>query len=141
MQTRSSIQYRARRVPCRTRVVLRRDDRTRATGELRDVGLMGARLAGIPDLARGDQVVVDLLGRERAARVRWARGQMAGLAFTVPLTPRELEALAGAAGRALASGGASPSQAAPASWRRPTQPPPASHLASVEASILAVLAL
>ena len=136
MRMPTTMTFRARRVPCRTAVSLLRPDGTRAVGELRQVSLVGARLTGVTELGIGDLVRLAVLGRVRTARVRWCQGEAAGLLFEEALARRELRALAGAAGTALAAtasqGGPIPGAPAPAGSRsaplpgvRPLQSAPA----------------
>ena len=135
MRMPTTMTFRARRVPCRTAVSLLRPDGTRAVGELRDVSLVGARLTGVTALGLGDRVRLAVLGRVRTARVRWCQGEAAGLLFEEALARRELRALAGAAGTALAATasqvGPAPdapasvgSRSAPRPGVRPPQPAP-----------------
>ena len=100
------MQYRPRRVPCRTEVDLLGPDGRAALAVLRDVSLNGARLSGLSSLSRGDRVHLTVIGRGRGARVCWARGGAVGLLFDAPLAERELAALAGEAAQALGARGA-----------------------------------
>ena len=142
MRTISSMMFRSRRVPCRTKVFLLRPDGTRAAGELHDVGLSGARLSGVPDLAGGDDLRIDCAGRVRTARVRWLRGTAAGLLFREPLSRRELRALAGAAGSALAASTShdGPSASPLSRGTRPDRRPPPDRTADRAALIAAIAA-
>ena len=107
------MRYRARRVPCRAEVTILRAGGAPEPGELRDVSLLGGRLAGVAGLSKGDEVRLEAAGSVRSARVCWSRDTLAGLLFGEPLSLRDLRALAGQAGMALAAvpgGSASPQQ-------------------------------
>ena len=106
MEQRILMQYRPRRVPCRTEVDLLGPDGRAALAVLRDVSLNGARLSGLCGLSRGDRVHLTVIGRGRGARVCWARAGAVGLLFDAPLAERELAALAGEAAQALGARGA-----------------------------------
>ena len=101
MQPRSSMRYRARRVPCRTEVSVLRSHGPAVPAEIRDVSLSGARLAGVAGLSRRDPVRVEILGRWREGQICWSRGPLSGLLFDAPLSGRDLAALAGEAGGGL----------------------------------------
>ena len=101
MQTRSSMRYRARRVPCRTEVSVLRSHGPAVPAEIRDISLLGARLAGVAGLSRRDPVRVEILGRWREGQICWSRGPLSGLLFEAPLSGRDLASLAGEASGGL----------------------------------------
>ena len=56
-----------------------------------DVTEKGARVEGLRDLTKGAALRFEILGQTVSAKVAWRRGQVTGVIFDAPLTPRQLD--------------------------------------------------
>lgn len=105
------MKYREHRWPCDYPVSVRT-----AGGALRseviNISSTGARLSPIDRVVAGDRIVLEIAGQSHPAEVRWQRGELCGLRFVRPISPRELGLIRRAELRHVPSRG----------WAAPTRP-------------------
>ncbi|MDO7833840.1 PilZ domain-containing protein [Sphingobium sp. HBC34] len=80
----------ARRQDVHRPSTLRADDGVPVDVLLEDVSITGCRIAGVPDMARGEAILIGLAGvGARLARVIWIEESRAGCHFDAPLSAEE----------------------------------------------------
>ena len=84
------MKFRPRRYVCRFDVEMSVPEGVRDACIL-DVTEKGARVEGLVGLTKGEAVRFEVLGQPVSARVAWRRGEVTGLIFDAPITPRQLD--------------------------------------------------
>ena len=57
---------------------------------IQNIGALGVRVVGYPELPLGPDVSLVVLAQIRGARVAWSRGALAALRFSTPLAPEQV---------------------------------------------------
>ncbi|KQI68911.1 hypothetical protein AN189_08700 [Loktanella sp. 3ANDIMAR09] len=54
----------------------------RSSAQITDINQAGARLRGLINVQRGDQIMLEVLHQRISAQIRWVRGDTCGIRFT-----------------------------------------------------------